>query len=86
MAGDGHLPFGSFFVVLAADEAPVEEPTRHPRSGHDGGMEQGSYEWTDLDQAYLDIFGEHPDHIAPVIDLASARAERLGVDELAGGG
>jgi hypothetical protein len=43
-------------------------------------------EWTDLDEAYLDIFGEHPDLVARVIDLASARAERLGVDELAPGG
>lgn len=41
-------------------------------------------EWTELDQAYLEIFGEHPDHRATVIDLASARAGRLGVDELDG--
>jgi hypothetical protein len=42
-------------------------------------------EWTDLDQAYFEIFGDHPDRSAPVIDLASARVERRGLDELAGG-
>jgi hypothetical protein len=33
-------------------------------------------EWTDLDQAYLEIFAEHPDELAEVIDFVTARGER----------
>lgn len=32
-------------------------------------------DWCDLDEAYLDIFGEHPELVTEVIDLASVRAE-----------
>ena len=39
-------------------------------------------EWTDLDQAYLEIFGEHPDHLAPVIDLSAPVIDLSDCDEM----